>query len=288
MAFSSIKIGRLALSLRKADRLARLGLCFGFFGSLCLVYLPVLCLLHVLLHPWPALFSAINRRMTRLAFRLVLTATTATGLTRVRYHGAGTPGALMVANHVSMLDILFILARFRDCYTFVNAKFRQNPLMGPIIAGSNYIVVDRASLYSRTGAMDRATEILQGGGRIIVFPEGTRSRDGTLGALEGGAFRLAAQLGVPITPVFILSDGFFLNKSGWDGVSPRRVCFDIYVENPIVCGGETDLRRRGELLHNQFLACYQARIGRHGPGIINCCQPPRQNELPQKDNPALL
>ena len=219
--------------------------------------------------------------MSQLAFRVVILTGTLAGLIRVRFHGVVRHAALMVCNHVSLLDVLFVLARFRNCFTFVHIKFHKNPLLGPIIKGSNYIVVDRTSIFSRKHALDRAAEILREGGQIVIFPEGTRSRDGSLGVLEDGAFRLAAQLAMPITPVFILASGPLLNKTGWRGVALSRVVFDIYTGNLIPCGGTQNQKEAARVMRDEFVAQYRALLDVHGADVFNTCP-----DLPERCRPS--
>ena len=61
-------------------------------------------------------------------------------------------------------------------------------------------------------AYERALAILRGGGVLILFPEGTRARDGKLGHLREGAIRIALRAGVPLVPVVI---------RGTDKILPR-------------------------------------------------------------------
>ena len=271
MLDSFAKRWRLPPWIARCDRLARLSFCFAIFGGMCLFYMPIVLLLRVVFQPWPRPIGAINRCMSRFAFRMVILSGTMTGLIRVRFHGTADPCALLVCNHISLLDVLFVLARFRNCFTFVHSKFHQNPLMGPMITGSNYIVVDPKNIFSRKRAIERAAELLRDGGRIVIFPEGTRSRDGRLGILEEGAFRLAMQLNLPITPVFILASGPLLNKTGWRGMSHGRVTFDIHLGTPIPCDTQSNLGEGAKAMRGEFVGQYRSLLAGYGSPLFNKC-----------------
>ena len=62
-------------------------------------------------------------------------------------------------------------------------------------------MVDRADRQQAAGALQKALEGLSGNNSIMIYPEGTRSRDGRLLPLKKGGFRMAVQAGIPIVPV---------------------------------------------------------------------------------------
>ncbi|WP_331272902.1 lysophospholipid acyltransferase family protein [Motilibacter deserti] len=70
-----------------------------------------------------------------------------------------------------------------------------------------------------------ARAALRAGRAVVVFPEGTRSRDGGLGEFRSGAFRLAAEAGVPVVPVGLTGTGALLPVSGGLRPGPVVVAF---------------------------------------------------------------
>lgn len=88
------------------------------------------------------------------------------------------------------------------------------------------------------GAADLAgaVELLRAGRAVVVFPEGTRSRDGELGAFRSGAFRLAEQAGVPVVPVGIVGTRDVLPARA--GAGPRRAPVTVRI-GPSIGGPES-------------------------------------------------
>src|SRR6185436_10580396 len=77
------------------------------------------------------------------------------------------------------------------------------PVLGQAMALAGFIPIDRKDRASAIRSLGRATDTIRGGASVILFPEGTRSRDGRLAPFKRGAFHLALQAGVPVVPVSI-------------------------------------------------------------------------------------
>lgn len=122
---------------------------------------------------------------------------------RVRIRGPSPSGiSLLVANHVSWLDIVAIAAI--EPATFVSkADVAEWPLIGMLVAqaGTLFIHRDRfRAIHRVTRDMNRR---LEEGDSIVVFPEGTTSDGRTLLRFGTGIFEPAVTCGVPITPIAI-------------------------------------------------------------------------------------
>lgn len=112
-------------------------------------------------------------------------------------------GALIVAcNHVSYLDPPFMgsFCPRRISYMAKKELF-EIPLLGPIIRALGAYPVDRHG--SATAAIKRSLSVLESGGAIGIFPEGTRNRSGDVQPQTGVAL-LAALGGAPVVPACIL------------------------------------------------------------------------------------
>lgn len=112
---------------------------------------------------------------------------------------------IVVCNHISMFDVMTVLAFVPDINTFVKAKFQRVPIVGPLLWAQGYILLDVNDPDSRIKAYLKAKEVLESGGRIVVFPEGTRTRTGQLGEFQNGVFKLALDTGCAISPVVFTS-----------------------------------------------------------------------------------
>ncbi len=190
--------------------------CYGFFvfGLMCFLFMPITLPLALFPESMRRRVQPLIRAITHKAFIFVRWHCQVTGFARMELHdlSQGHDTQLLVANHISMFDIVLLFAFFPDIHTLVNAKFLNNPLLWPIIRSCGYISLrtDRPDEGFRT--FQEMMEILQAGGRLVLFPEGTRSSDGRLGPLKNGPFRLAADSQIPITPVFFTSNQPFLNR----------------------------------------------------------------------------
>ena len=109
-----------------------------------------------------------------------------------------------MANHESMIDPLALAPALPSSTLFVSKKslFRV-PFMGWAMTAAGFIPIDRGDRQRAIESLDNAAERIRSGRAVILFAEGTRSRDGRLGPLKKGPFHLALRAGVPIVPVAI-------------------------------------------------------------------------------------
>lgn len=136
---------------------------------------------------------------------------------------------LIVANHLSMMDILSILYLFPNCYTFVHSKYLKYPYLKSIIKSCGYIPIDPTNIQSRISAFEQAKALLKKGKKLAIFPEGTRSLDGTLGTFQKGIFRLAIEDSIDIKPLFFTLSKPFFNKNGMFHFNKIPISFHIHI-----------------------------------------------------------
>ena len=112
--------------------------------------------------------------------------------------------AVFIFNHQSNAD-LFIVSKLirRDATGIAKKELKSMPIIGQLMTASGVIFIDRNDREKAIEAMKPATEALKNGTSIIIFPEGTRSKDYKLGDFKKGAFHMAMQARVPIVPVVI-------------------------------------------------------------------------------------
>ncbi len=121
---------------------------------------------------------------------------------------------VIISNHQSILDILFINSlkfRFKWISKIENNKV---PFIGWYLKMAGYITVDRGNSESKEEMLGKSYICLKEGTSIMIFPEGTRSKNGTPGFFKRGAFQLALSANVPIIPVVIDGTGGILPKHG--------------------------------------------------------------------------
>ena len=115
---------------------------------------------------------------------------------------------IFTANHLSVVDIWVMLYAIPLNARFVaKASLFRIPLFGWAMRMAGFIPIDRADRNRAMNAVSKAGEALRSGKAIIMFPEGTRSRDGRLLRFKKGAFHLALSERVPIVPVAISGSG---------------------------------------------------------------------------------
>jgi len=113
---------------------------------------------------------------------------------------------LIVANHSSFLDPPLVGGVAPRPVTFMaKAELFRVPLFGALIRRLNARPVRREG--ADAGALRAALRILQEGGVLLMFPEGTRGPEGTLREPKPGAAMLAVMSGAPVVPVFIKGSG---------------------------------------------------------------------------------
>lgn len=124
-------------------------------------------------------------------------------------HGAERvpPGRAYVymSNHQSHLDIPVLYATLPSPTIRMLAKkelFRI-PLWGRGLRAAEFVEVDRGNHARAVQSIEQAKQLIEDGVSIWIAPEGTRSRDGRIGALKKGGFHLALETQTPIVPVAI-------------------------------------------------------------------------------------
>ena len=80
---------------------------------------------------------------------------------------------------------------------------------------AGYISIDRSNRRSAIQSLRQAAQIIRGGVSVMIFPEGTRSRDGNIRDFKKGGFILALDAGVPIVPLTIHGTWPIMQKKSW-------------------------------------------------------------------------
>lgn len=115
---------------------------------------------------------------------------------------AGTP-YLFVANHKSLADVFLLCLLPWEMKFLSKESIFRIPLLGWQMRMSRDIPIERGNRESAKRALAEMRERLRRRSSVIVFPEGTRSPDGSLAPFREGAFRLAIELGVSIVPLAV-------------------------------------------------------------------------------------
>jgi 1-acyl-sn-glycerol-3-phosphate acyltransferase len=122
---------------------------------------------------------------------------------RIRGEQPASGAYVCVSNHQSFLDIFGMSRQRREMKWIAKEEIFKLPFFGLYFRLSGDIPVNRGDRESGGAALEKARWYLDRGMPVMIFPEGTRSRDGKLGAFKPGAFRLAIEAQVPILPVAV-------------------------------------------------------------------------------------
>jgi 1-acyl-sn-glycerol-3-phosphate acyltransferase len=108
--------------------------------------------------------------------------------------------SVIVCNHLSYLDPILLISLFKKQRTIVKSTFFHVPIFGNVITLSGYIPSNAGGDFSSIliNQMDTMKNFLASGGNMFIFPEGTRSKDGSLAEFSKGAFRIARHCKAPI------------------------------------------------------------------------------------------
>ena len=121
---------------------------------------------------------------------------------------------IYMCNHVSNLDPPVVMPELPGRFSILLKKELMNiPILGTAMHMAKFIPVERGARRDAAQAAVRAaTEALQEGLSIVVFPEGTRSVDGRLASFKKGPFFLAQQTGAPVVPIVISGTETMMRK----------------------------------------------------------------------------
>ncbi|MFA6469053.1 MAG: lysophospholipid acyltransferase family protein [Bacteroidota bacterium] len=137
---------------------------------------------------------------------------------------------ILVSNHASMFDIPVLMKTFPHVRIMFKKELSYVPFWGWALRWGHHIMVDRGKGTEAMKSLDRAASDVRSGGQVLLFAEGTRTRDGKLLPFKRGAFALAAKSGVSIVPVTINGSFKILPKGSFD---IRSASINVVVDSPV-------------------------------------------------------
>ena len=147
-------------------------------------------------------------------------------------HLDGRP-CVFVSNHRSHFDIAAILGFVPGINRFTAKKelFRE-PVLGLVMRTMGMVPVDREHPEK---AIERLRRLRADGHSLVFFPEGTRSRDGTLAPFKKGAFVTAIELGLPIVPIACRGSEAIMPAGGYLSILPGEM--ELVILEPVATEG---------------------------------------------------
>ena len=121
-----------------------------------------------------------------------------------------------MSNHVSNLDPPVLMPYLPRCAVLLKRSLMNIPILGTAMRMAQFIPVERGhSVEAAKASIAAAGGALRSGLDILVFPEGTRSRDGRLSPLKKGPFFLAEETKAPIVPIVISGTQHMMSKGSF-------------------------------------------------------------------------
>ncbi len=134
---------------------------------------------------------------------------------------------IYMSNHQSNFDIPVLLAYLDTQFRYLaKAELFKIPIFGYAMKRAGYISIDRSNRKSAFESLKEAAKKIRNGVSVLIFPEGTRSRDGNIRPFKKGGFALAVDSGVPVVPIVIHGTWSIMSKKGIR-IKPGNVVIEI-------------------------------------------------------------
>ncbi len=174
-------------------------------------------------------------------------------------------GAILVANHQSLLDIPLLVAAFdREVKFLAKAELGRIPVFGPAMRSAGNLFVDRDDPRDAVRVIREAGAAMRRGEMIVIFPEGTRSPDGSIGEFKPGAFFIARKTGAPLVPVYVGGSAAALPKGS---LVARPTSLVARVLPPVAAGVARSLEEMAAEARRRIVAAREEE-GRRAPAAM--------------------
>ncbi len=177
-------------------------------GVFLFVYLilsiPVIAVLMLLKKAFPKAVDMASLRIVGFGFRCI------ESLSGARVHVEGMENipkdepVLYIGNHESYFDVILTYSRVPGLTSYISkpAIFKI-PVLGTWMKMLYCLSIDRENPRKGLETIMEAMELIKKGISVCIYPEGTRSKDGTVGQFHGGSFKIAEKTGCKVIPVSI-------------------------------------------------------------------------------------
>lgn len=205
------------------------------------------------------------RKSIGWAFRQFILFMTKTGILNVDFQGAerlGRPGQLIIANHPSLLDVVFLIGHVANANCIVKHGLFKNTFTRGPISEAGYISNDQS-----IDMLDRAAQVLHDGQTLIIFPEGSRTPKDGKPRFHRGACAIALRGAAVITPVIIEMHPRSLTKGEpWYRIPPQRMQYSIRVGediDPTLWRSQAPIPIAGRRLNEHLHAYFDIELNKH-------------------------
>jgi len=168
---------------------------------------------------------------------------------------------LILANHPSLIDVVFLLSVFPTADCVIKEPLRKNFFTRRLMFGVDYISNEDPIEW-----LQKCVERLDEGRSLILFPEGTRTEPGEPLCFKAGAGSIAVRAATECLPVVIFCEPTTLTKSdSWYHVPSSRVLFSMQIQPPIspraVLSGSGDERQTGRAFNQYLQGYFSGKLG---------------------------
>jgi 1-acyl-sn-glycerol-3-phosphate acyltransferase len=144
---------------------------------------------------------------------------------------------IYMSNHQSNFDIPVLLAHLPVQFRWLaKAELFKIPIFSRAMRGAGYVRIDRFNRESAIQSIKEAAAKMKDGVSVMIFPEGTRSRDGNIRPFKKGGFVMAVDSGVPIVPIILRGTWPIMDKSS---LRINSGDVSLQIEKPIETTGYT-------------------------------------------------
>lgn len=171
---------------------------------------------------------------------------------------------IFVVNHVANYDVLAAAASFRWIKFVAKAELFKIPLFGRAMLAAGMIPIERANRKAAFGSYSVATQRIELGASVAVYPEGTRSGTYPLRPFKKGPFVLAIQAQAPIVPVLVHGQQEVQPK-GKFRVRPGTIHMHYLEEIPTTGMTYEDRDELARRTHEAMAACLKKEYGVDSP-----------------------
>lgn len=233
---------------------------FFWFGLICLVgnflFLPIAILR---LNKFK-FFENLSRDLVYLAWKFFIFSTKILGCLDCEFRDfdkLGKAHQLVIANHPSLLDVVFILSKVRRINCIVKKDLAKNIFLSFAIKASNYIINTEDEKL-----LNRSLEVLKNGESLLIFPEGTRTKD--VIKFHKASFYIAIYGAKILTPIFIYMNPLSLQKGAkWYKTPKNKIKYKIEIYKNLeisefLCDKSNSIRIR--TLHKNMNEIYNKEI----------------------------
>jgi 1-acyl-sn-glycerol-3-phosphate acyltransferase len=210
-------------TLDQTWRLIATGISFALFGlgGLVLAFI-VFPLFNLLVHDREKR-AAIAQQTIQKVWFVYVRVMVLLGVLTYEVHGAellrDDRGTLVIANHPSLLDIVFIMSLMKRTQCVVKADAWRNPFMHGAATAANYI----PNMDDPERLLNDCVAALKAGNNLVIFPEGSRTKPGTKRKYQRGFAYIALRSGAPLRLVTITcTPPTLLKGEPWYRIPPRR------------------------------------------------------------------